>query len=104
MHGAATVRILLAAVKREQVEMAARISTRLAPHWKGQAPVTITVRFVVGGVSELVRTYWGRRGSNRFLGETCFSDGSVGLLGVVCGAAIGFGGSLSSVGRQLRRI
>lgn len=52
VKGAATVRTLLTAVMREQAEMAARISTRLAPHWKGQAPVTITVRFVVGGVSD----------------------------------------------------
>lgn len=52
VRGAATVRRLLAAVNREQAAMAARISTRLAPHWKGQASVAITVRFVVGGVSD----------------------------------------------------
>ena len=52
VKNAATVRTLLAAVVREQATMAARISARLAPHWKRQAPVIITVRFVVGGVSD----------------------------------------------------
>lgn len=52
VQNAASVRTLLAAVNRDHDAMAARIAKRLAPHWKGQAPVEIMVRFVVGGVSD----------------------------------------------------
>lgn len=47
-----SIRQLVGAVHRGEAAMARRIAQRLAPHWHGQPGVLITVRLVVGGVSD----------------------------------------------------
>ena len=52
VKAAGSIRTLAAAVEADRAAMARRIASRLAPHWKGQPPVKITVHLVIGGVSD----------------------------------------------------
>lgn len=49
---AATIRTLLAAVKRDEQAMSSRIASRLGAHWKSDQSVSVTVYLVIGGASD----------------------------------------------------
>jgi cell division transport system permease protein len=59
---------------------------------------------VLGGTLALLLTWLANSLVNRYFVETSFFDGSLAIIGVLCGALIGLMGSALSVGRHLRKV